>query len=404
VQKFDSAFIKKNNRIKVLSLIRKKGLISRAELSRLTEISAPTITRITTELISEEGLVVDVGPSVSGGGRPPNMVRFAGETKFIIGIDIGSTHIRGALSNMDGNIILDKKEVPTHNIKSFEDIVETLIRLIDSLLEFSHVEKKNVLGVGLAYGGLFNEHTHKVEFIQTLHWSNSQAAAILKERIGLPVKIDNVTRVVAIGELHFGIGKKYDNFICINVGYGIGAGIIVESKPFYGKNSLAGEFGHIVISKDDERLCNCGNYGCIEAICSGSGMVRTAINLIKRGRTSVLNEYCSGHLDDISAEMIIRAVQQGDNLASEILDEAIEYLALGIMNLVNLFDPSAIVLHGRIAVLGDLVVEPIRKVIKEKAYNIEKKSIEIEFASFGNESPMIGAIALILENVMTLEL
>ncbi len=401
-EKFDAAFLKKSNKMKILDVIQKRGPLSRVDISRIANISQPTVTKIINELINDDRLIVDMGPSVSDGGRPPNLVRLASDSRYIVGIHIGSSHIRGVLANMNATIMADKVEIPTFETTQFEGLVRQLKQLIDTLILKAKVERKDIRGVGIAYGGMFNKQSRKVEFIDVLHWTNHDASSILSQRLGLPVKIDNVTRVAAMGELHFGIGKQYSNFICVNIGYGIGAGIIIDRKPFFGTNAMAGEFGHIVISNHDDRECNCGNRGCIEAICSGSGMARSAVMEIESGRPSILSTLCKGDLDLIDVEMIIKAVQQNDRLACRILGEAMELLSLGIINLISLFDPEVIFLLGRISLLGDLVINPLRKVIEERVFEPGRTRPVIQMATFGEDAPMMGAIALVLENVLSL--
>ena len=400
-QKFDAAFLKKSNKIKVLAVIQRKGSVSRADISREANISQPTVTKIVNELINDDRLIVDIGATVSEGGRPPNLVRLASESRFIIGIHVGSSHIRGVLSDLDANVIADKIELPTYEHTQFEGLIDALIGLVDTLVLKSAVDRKAIVGVGIAYGGMFNKQTKKVEFIKALHWTSPDASHLLSQRLGLPVRIDNVTRVAAMGELRFGIGRQFSNFICVNIGYGVGAGIIIDGKPFYGSNAMAGEFGHIVIANGDDRECNCGNRGCLEAICSGSGMTRTAVKAIQAGAPSVLKTLCEGDLDRLDVGMIIKAVREDDPLACKILNEAMGVLSLGIINLVNLFDPGAIVLIGRIALLEDVVTRPIQQVIEERVGDARRVKPVIQVASFGEDAPMMGAIALVLETVLS---
>jgi N-acetylglucosamine repressor len=230
------------------------------------------------------------------------------------------------------------------------------------------------------------------------------AVGELQRRLELPVRLDNVTRVTAIGEYHFGIGKRFRDFICVNVGYGVGAGIIVDGAPFYGSHGVAGEFGHTVVAKDDPRICNCGNRGCIEAIASGYGIARTARERIQAGEPSALGAACGGDLGRITAELVAQASREGDPLASAVLREAMEVLAVGILNLVNLYDPEAIILSGRVALAGDLVLSTIRDVLDSRAINSHKREIHVGLAAHGERAAVMGAIALILNELLQLKL
>jgi N-acetylglucosamine repressor len=399
----DSKYINKLNKIKVLELIRKEQSISRADIAKTVRLSAPTITRIVDSLINNEKLVVDLGVGSSDGGRPPNLVRFASDSRFIIGVYIGRTNINAALADLDAKIIEECK-LPTDADTGFKSVMERVAASIEELIEKSRVNRKDIMGVGLAIGGIIDKNLSIIESSPDFGWANVDPASILARLTELPVRIDNVTRVTAIGELHYGIGKKYKDFICINIGYGIGAGIIAEGAPYYGAHGAAGEFGHIVVSKGDERVCNCGNRGCIEAIASGYGIARTVKERIRRGAASSLTEACGGDIERISAEMVSQAAAAGDALSSEVFKEAMECLSLGIANLITLFDPEAIILSGRVTLAGDAVLEPIKAMVASRSINVYRQDIHIGFATHGERATVMGALALILGEVLNLNL
>jgi N-acetylglucosamine repressor len=403
VPRMDATYINKLNKIKVLELIRKERSISRADIAKVSRLSAPTITRIVDSLIRNEKLVVDLGLGSSDGGRPPNLVSFASDSRFIIGVDIGRTNINAALSDLDAKI-LEECTRPTGAEEGFDKVIARVAAIIEELIVKSAVDRRDIMGVGLAIGGLIDKERAIVDFSPDFGWTNVDPAAILARLTGLPVRIDNVTRVAAIGELHYGIGKQFRDFICINVGYGIGAGIIVEGEPYYGSHGVAGEFGHIVVAKDDERICNCGNRGCLEAIASGYGIARTVKEQIGSGRVSSLTKTCGGNLEGISAEMVAQAAMAGDRLSKEVFQEAMEYLSIGIVNLITLFDPEAIVLCGRVGLAGDLVLEPIKATLASRSINVHRQEIHIGLATHGQRATVMGALALILNEVLNLKL
>jgi len=397
----DATYINKLNKIKVLDVIRTKGPISRAEVAKLTKLSAPTVTRIVDALIHQEKLVSDLGTVSSDLGRPPNLVQFLSGTKFIIGIDLGRTKIHGALANLDAKVLSESQE-ETDSLGGFAETMQQVTVMVQRLIRDSGVAQSEVYGIGLALGGLIDKQNSIVEFSPDFGWVRVDPAAALSQRLGLPVRVDNVTRVVAIGELHFGIGREIRDFICVNIGYGIGAGIIVDGEPFYGSHGVAGEFGHTVVSTQSQRLCHCGNQGCIEAIASGSGIAATAAERVAEGQPSSLLKKCGGELDRITAEMVTTEALAGDALARGIFQEAMDSLGLGIMNLINLFDPKAVVLCGRVALSNELVFGPIKEIISRRSINIHRKEIGISEATFGTKAAVMGAIALILDDVLNL--
>ena len=401
--KLNATYINKLNKIKVLELIRKERSISRADIAKQTRLSAPTITRIVESLINNEKLVIDLGLGSSEGGRPPNLVSFAAQARFIIGVDIGRTNISAALADLDAKIVQESKQ-PTGADEGYEKVIERVRIMIEDLIANSKVDRKNIMGVGLAVGGLMDKKRMIIEFSPDFHWRNVDPAAALAATIGLPVMIDNVTRVAAIGELHYGIGEKFRNFICINVGYGIGAGIIIDGKPFYGSHGVSGEFGHITADKDDQRICHCGNRGCLEAIASGYGIARTVKERIRDGARSTISGLCGGDPERISAAMVVDAANRGDELSQSVLGEAMEHLSNGVVNLITLFDPEAIILSGRVALAGNTVLDPLKAAVESRSINVNRKDIHIGLAKYGARAALMGSLALILDEILHLQL
>lgn len=401
--KLNATYINRLNKIKVLELIRKERSISRADIAKSTRLSAPTITRIVDSLIKNEKLVIDLGLGTSEGGRPPNLVSFASESRFIIGVDIGRTTISTALADLDARIVREDLS-PTQADEGYERVIARVAAIIEDLIVKSGVDRRHIMGVGLAVGGLMDRKRGIIEFSPDFQWRNVDPASTLSGMVGLPVLIDNVTRVAAIGELHYGIGERYRNFICINIGYGIGAGIIINGMPFYGSHGVSGEFGHIMVDRHDRRLCNCGNHGCLEAIASGYGIARTVRERIAGGEESSVAVSCGGDLERISTSMVVDAANLGDRLSRDVLREAMEYLSIGVVNLINLFDPEAVILCGRVALAGELVLEPIRAAVQSRSINVNRKDIHIGVATYGARAALMGSLALILTEILNLQL
>ena len=228
------------NKREVIHLIRKRGLISRAEISTLTGLTPPTVTRIVNHLVNEEKLVSFTGIGESQGGRPPLMLEFNGKDNFIIGIDLGATRIRGVLSDLEANLIIEI-QIPTEIRKGFEIIMDQVAELVNKLLDRRNLDKKRVKGIGIGIAGLVNKKTGIVDFSPDFGWKSVNVRESLKQRLYLPFIFDNSTRLMALGELEFGEGKKYDNFVVINVGYGIAAGIVVDGSTLKGASGHAGE-------------------------------------------------------------------------------------------------------------------------------------------------------------------
>jgi glucokinase-like ROK family protein len=241
-----------------------------------------------------------------------------------------------------------------------------------------------------------------VEFSPDFHWHEVDVIGELSKWHDIQIIFDNVTRVMALGELWYGIGKQMKNFICINVGYGIGAGIIIEGNPFYGPTGMSGEFGHTVLEKDSNVQCDCGNYGCLEALASGNAIAKHARKELKTNPGSILKKLCQGDLSQITAEMVANAAKQGDPLAWNVFDRSAEYLGIGIANLINIFNPEGIVIGGGVAQAGDILFDKIRKTVNARSLKKISKDVQIIPATFGLKASVMGAVSLVANDIFNL--
>jgi glucokinase-like ROK family protein len=402
--KGNAVYINRLNKIKILGLIREYGTISRAEIVTKSGLSAPTVTRIVNSLINEEKLVVSIGMGTSNGGRPPVLLKFNGEKNYVIGIDLGATATRGVLSNLNGKFI-EEIEFPTRLQDGFHEIMIDLAGLINKLASSKKKSARSkIYGVGIAVAGLVDLRKNLVEYSPDFDWHNVDIVEALKDKIDYPIIFDNVTRLMALGGLCYGKGQKARNFICVNVGYGIGSGIIVNGELLKGNEGFAGEFGHITIDKDSDIQCNCKNYGCLEALASGKAIALTAQSRLARGQESKLYEMCEGDISAVTTKMVADAAKDGDELALNVFKRATEYIGIGIANLVNLFNPELIVIGGGVSMAGDIFFDNIREVVAKHVMQSTPREIPIYPVAFGNNAALMGAFSLILNRVLNLDL
>jgi len=367
----NASYINKLNKIKIIDLIRSSNGISRADIAKKTHLSPPTVSRIVEDLIEEE-LVIEVGEGESKGGRRPTLLEFSGENHYIIGIDLGTTNIYGVLTDLNARIIAEEK-IPTEVETGFHQVMKRTATVIQDLEEnLGKKKQKKIFGIGMAVAGLINRKRMIVEFSPDFHWHEVNVVGELSKWHDIPIVFDNVTRVMALGELCFGVGREHRNFICVNVGYGIGSGIIVEGIPLYGFNGMAGEFGHITLDRNSS--------------------------------ISILTEMCEGNVECITAEMVANAAKQGDALAWEIFETAVEYLGIGIAALVNLFNPEVVVIGGGVTQAGDILFDKVRKVVRARALHKVVQEVEIMPATFGMKAAAMGAVSLVLNKVLTFDL
>ncbi|TLX71136.1 ROK family transcriptional regulator [Labilibacter sediminis] len=394
--KGSAEYINRLNKIKVLNLIRESGEISRAEIVKETGLSAPTITRIVDSLINTEKLASQVGIGESKGGRPPVIVQFNGENGYVIGIDWGRTHIYGVLSNLNGEA-LTKLDVRTDATDDFETDLKRVVNLIEKLIFKSKIDINKLSGIGVAAAGFINKRNDIVEFSPNFNWKDIDIKKPLSEHFKVPIIVDNVSRVMAQGELMYGVGDKHKDFIFINVGYGIGSGIIMKGQPFFGFDGIAGEIGHnrIIGGISGGLRCSCGKVDCLECYSSGRGITEIATKQLSLYPNSTLNK-----LSKLSTEKIAIAAKEGDEFALQIFNQAADYLGIAIASTANLFNPAAIVLGGRVMNSGNFFTDRIKQVFNREIIQQPSRRIELLQSQLGNEAAVQGATSLILHEVM----
>jgi glucokinase-like ROK family protein len=402
--KGSAEYISRLNKIKILGLIREYGTISRADIVKITALSAPTVSRIVKGLIEEDKLVSAVGMGDSSGGRPPVILKFKGDTSYVIGIDLGATTTRGVLSDLNGKFV-EEIDILTRLSEGSEEIIEDVVQLIQKL---ANSRKKSatskIFGVGIAVAGLVDLKNEIIVYSPDFNWHNVDLIRALRDKVAFPVIFDNVTRLMALGGLRFGNAKKSKNFICVNVGYGIGSGIVVNGEILTGRDGFAGEFGHITIDKESDILCSCGKYGCLEALASGKAIAITAQSRLARGQQSLLLELSGGDINKVSAKMVVDAAKAGDELSLNVFNKAIEYVGIGIADLVNLFNPELIIIGGGVAMAGDMFFENIKNVIQKHILQASAKDLLILPVAFGKNAALMGTFALVLNRILNLDM
>ena len=396
--------INRFNKIVVLNIIRQENEISRADIVKKTGLSAPTVTRIVDSLIQNEALVEEVGVGESSGGRPPMIVRFSGNNNFVIGIDLGRTHIQGVVANLNGDTIFSK-DTAVSTEGTFDLDISLVINLITDLISNSGVLPNKLLGIGLAVAGFVNQLTDKVEFSPNFGWNMVNVKALLEEEFNIPIHVDNVSRVMAMGELIYGLGQKINDFIYVNIGYGIGSGIISQGKPFIGYDGFAGEIGHMKIRNfgslpEFSRKCVCGKTDCLECYASGRGIAQTVRQEIASYPDSYINSLCNHKLEEITTAMVAKAAEAEDKLALKVLSDAASILGTTLANVANTINPRAVIIGGKVTLSGEFFFEKIKEEFEKVTLPNVSRKIAVEKSQLINEAGVKGAIALILKEIL----
>jgi predicted NBD/HSP70 family sugar kinase len=369
------------NRSAILEIIRRENPISRTAIARRLDVSLPTVMRIVDELM-EEGLVRAEGSTEWSGGRRRPLLEFNGESYVVLGVDMGGTKFYGAISDLGGNIV-DEVDMGRHGA-SVEENYNRLIELINTLLASPKVEGRRVRGIGVGVPGITMHKDGHVKWAYSLNWRDFPLKTRMAKHYGLPITVDNDVNLAAMGELWFGAGQDIQNMILITVGYGIGAGIIIDRALYRGGSEASGEIGNFIpgtefLGKDYR------DFGALESVASGIGIVERARNVLKSQRDPA-------ELDSLTADDIFAAARQAQRWALSIIDEMVDYLAIAIANLTVSFDPDLIVLGGSVSPFADLLVDPILNRISRAIPTLPRLVV----SSLGMRAGVMGAITNVL--------
>lgn len=387
----NNKFLKSYNEAGVLDLIRTHGQISRSELSRITGLSATAAGAIVASLTAKD-YIHETGTGESKGGRKPVLIELKPGSHFSVGIDIDVDSIAFALTDITGRVLYEDSGPMATG--SPESTAEQIASYLKQLLSAWSPDPSRVLGIGVSVPGMVDSATHKVVLAPNLGWEDVDIGSILYGSLGIPVYVENEAMASAICENWLGACKGVENFVCINIKSGIGAGIFTGGRLYRGAGGSAGEVGHIVVDENGPK-CGCGNYGCLETMASTGRIVEKVRRMLRQGMASSLNEAAS--VDEIEIDAIAAAAREGDEAAREALLESARFLGIALSDLVNTLNPSRIVLGKDFVKYGDLVMDRIKSVVERKALKLAASRVEILVSEIGERSSTAGAAIIPLK-------
>jgi glucokinase len=251
-----------------------------------------------------------------------------------------------------------------------------------------------VQGAGVGSPGTCNQDTGLVEYSNNLGFENLPLCAMLEEHLGVKVAIENDANAAALGEFNAGAAKGVNSCVCITLGTGVGGGVIIDGKVFAGSNFAGTELGHTVIIHGGKE-CTCGRKGCLECYASATALMEQTREKMEQCKDSMMWELCDGKLENVSGRTAFDAMRAGDKAAKEVVDTYIGYLACGVTNFINVFQPEVFSIGGGISNEKDYLLEPLKAIVEKEQYsrNSDKKTI-IKIAQLGNRAGIIGAASL----------
>lgn len=382
--------VKKINKSIVLESVRKNAPISRADIAQSTGLNKGTVSSLVSELIIES-FVYESGPGTSSGGRRPVLLHFNHQAGYAIGIDIGVTEILSIITDLEGTII---HEQTLHLANTqFPSVMESIFQLIDQCIDHMPNSPYGIIGIGIGIPGMIN-NKDQILLAPNLKWKNVNIKQQLEDRYDFPIIIENEANAGAYGEKLYGAGKDTQDLVYMSVGTGIGTGIIIDNHLFKGANGLSGEMGHISIDLNG-KTCQCGNIGCWELYASEQALINEA-NQKKDLLTCKQNQRVPIDLDEL---MIL--AETNCSPAIELFHQAGQYLGMGMINIINTFNPSKIIIGNRLAKASHWLETSLLKVVNERAIAYHQNHVDICFSKLSSYSTALGVSAFVVDHFIS---
>ena len=314
-------------------------------------------------------------PDASGNDRP------------VIGVDLGGTLIRAALSNRRGEIV-DRREIRTLADEGVSAVLDRIIGLVEAL----HEQSPGVSAVGIGCPGPLDSRSGVVYSPPAFPgWHDVPLARMVQERTGILSSVGNDANVAALGEFEYGAGRGVRHLVYITVSTGVGGGVIVDGLLLEGRRGFAGEIGHTILEPEGP-LCGCGGRGHVEALASGTAIARQAREALDGGRESIIGEIAGD--EGVTARTVAEAAERGDELGRELIRIAGHWLGYAMINMVHLFNPQVIVIGGGVSQSGELLLEPMRETLFDGLMPVFGEDLRIVPPGLGVDAGLYGAVAL----------
>ena len=314
---------------------------------------------------------------------------------YKIGVDIGGTNIAVGVVDKDYKIIA-RYTVKTPNKCSLKEFCDTVITSIRECIKKANIKNIEIESIGLAYPGTVDSENGILYYANNLDFDEISIKKVLLEQFpNVNIEVENDANAAAFGEFIAGSLKGTRDAIAVTIGTGVGGGIIINKRIYTGFNFSAGEFGHHVIITEGKD-CTCGRKGCFEAYASANALAEIAKEKLKENNKSIMLKMIN-NTEEINGYVIFEALKKNDKIAREVFDEYINYLAIGVANIINIFAPEKLCIGGGLSAQGDVLLKPLNKLIQKYIYEKAKPSI-VTCAELGNDAGIIGSALLDLQN------
>ncbi len=318
-------------------------------------------------------------------------------SELVAGVDLGGTTISIALADPDGTIAAES-QIATD---SHEGPKGVLARIAECVEHLSKKTGRVPAALGMGVPGLVDLASGRTRFLPNLptQWRDVPVADILQERLNCPVSLLNDARAATLGELRFGLGRDVSTMAMFTLGTGVGGGVAVNGRLLLGPFGSAGELGHQTIVPDGPP-CGCGNRGCLETLVSGPAFIGEGVRLMKTGGAPRLHEMVEGEASRVSPKEMAQAARDGDLRLQDAIAQRGAWLGVGVANVVTTIHPELVVIGGGVSRMGDLLLDPVRKAVRERVRMIPVDDVRIETSLLDEQAGLFGAVALAAESVV----
>lgn len=372
--------------MEIISILGDSDGLSIAQLSDLTHTSVPTVTKYLNELL-QKGWIVNTGKVSGEHGRKASIYRLCGDTAYFLGVDPKHSTLSLALMDMCGKVVAEFDE--NLLFQNTPEMIETICGKCEDFIDKSGIARDKVRCAAFNISGRVNPANGQSYSIFNFENNEDALSDTLSNRLGIRSLIDNDTRLMAYGEMKTAIKGKYSDFLFINVGWGIGLSIIIDGKLYCGTNGFSGEFGHTSVY-DNEIMCHCGKKGCLETEVGGRAICNHLQKRINEGETSSLKAKIAQGVT-LDENDIINAALNDDMLSIEVIEKAGYELGRQIANLINLFNPQAVIIGGSMQKAGDIFIEPVKLAVRRYSLRLICQNVAIFPSALADKAGSIGA-------------
>ena len=311
---------------------------------------------------------------------------------YYIGVDLGGTSLRAAVVDTTTGNLTRLRKVPTPNRCGPLAVIAAMTGLVLQVIEASGIPCGEIGGAGVGIPGLIDLERGVALLLPNIpgDWPNVPLRHLLQEQIGMPVRLINDVRAMTLAEWRFGAGRGVDTLACYAIGTGIGGGVVVGGKLHLGMSGSAGELGHQVVELNG-LPCNCGGRGCLEMYACGPAIAARGAQAVIQRRPTRIRELADEDLNRVTVEVILQAARMGDEVAQAIFEQAGTYIGMAVVNTIVTLSPRKIIFGGGVSAAGDLLLEPVRRVVRECVHLVPAERVEILQAELGNDAGLIGA-------------